>query len=226
VPNQPKRRSFTRRDRGTLRRGLQFAGAGLALAFVVLLAYGLTTKARDASLDEALSRGEGLPAPGFELPPLTDSRPSDQTRSWQRAAADGRVRLDELRGTPVVLNFWASWCDPCRAEAGGLESAWRRAQRQGVLFVGLNQQDASEEAQDFLRRFSITFPQVRDRTKDTARAWGVTGMPETFFVSSGGAVVGHVIGTISESQMNDGVTAALSGRPTGVTIGGERRPTR
>lgn len=205
---------------------LRLVGLGLALAFAALLAYGLTTKASDASLDEALSRGEALPAPGFDLPALASGRPGKLTRRWQGAAADGQVRLEELRGTPVALNFWASWCDPCRAEAGELERGWRTAERQGVLFVGLNQQDVREEARDFLSQFSISFPQVRERTKETARAWGVTGMPETFFISSGGDVVAHVVGTISEEQMNAGVAAALSGRPSEPKLGGELRPTR
>lgn len=226
MPRSPQRRIFKRRPYGTLRLVLRFVGLGLALAFVALLAYGLTTKATDASVDEALSRGEALPAPGFDLPALADGQPGRLGARWQKAAKDGRVRLEELRGTPMALNFWASWCSPCRAEADGLERGWRAAERQGVLFVGLNQQDVREEAHDFLSQFSISFPQVRDKAKDTARAWGVTGMPETFFISSGGDVVGHVVGTISDAQMEAGVAAALSGRPSGVEVGGERRPTR
>ncbi len=95
-----------------------------------------------------------------------------------------------------------------------------------MLFLGLNQQDVREEAYDFLRQFSISFPQVREKSKDTARAWGVTGMPETFFISSAGDVVGHVVGTISDEQMKAGVAAALSGRPSVPKTGGEVRPTR
>jgi cytochrome c biogenesis protein CcmG/thiol:disulfide interchange protein DsbE len=226
VRRSAQRWIFSERPYGTLRLIVRLVALMVAVAFAALLAYGLTTKATDASVDEALSRGETLPAPGFDLPALATGRPGGLAPQWQKAAADGRVDLDELRGTPIALNFWASWCDPCRAEADGLERGWRAAERQGVLFIGLNQQDAREEAHDFLRQFAISFPQIRDRAKDTARAWGVTGMPETFFISSNGDVVGHVVGTISEAQMQEGVVAARSGRPVGVNVGGDRRPVR
>jgi cytochrome c biogenesis protein CcmG/thiol:disulfide interchange protein DsbE len=226
VRSTERRPIFATRPRGGLRLVLRLLGIGLALAFVALLAYGLTTKATDASVDEALSRGEAVAAPGFDLVPLAGGRPRDLTRPWQKAAADGRVRLEELRGTPVVLNFWASWCDPCRAEAPVLERGWRAAERQGVLFLGLNQQDVREDARDFLYQFAITFPHVRDPGKDSARAWGVTGIPETFFISARGDVVGHVVGAVSEQQLEAGVAAALTGRPGGVKKGGDRRPTR
>ena len=78
----------------------------------------------------------------------------------------------------------------------------------------------------FLRELSITFPQVRDPGKDTARAWGVNGIPETFFISRDGDVVGHVIGVVSDDQMQLGITAARTGRPLGARTGGEQRPTR
>ena len=205
---------------------MRLLGIALAVAFVALLAYGLTTKAADTSVDDALNRGLAVPAPGFELARLADGRAGRLAPRWRRAAADGRVDLRELRGTPVVLNFWASWCPPCRAEAPVLERGWRDVRSQGVLFVGLDQQDATEDARDFLRQFSITFPQVRDPGKEVAQTWGVTGIPETFFITRDGDVVGHVVGAISSQQLKAGVAAASSGRPAGVRDGGDRRPTR
>ena len=191
-----------------------------------LLGYGLTTKAPTAGLDEALSRGEALPAPEFDLVALRSGTPRSLEAVWSEASADGRVRLEELRGTPVVLNFWASWCDPCRAEIGLLERQWRAVEPAGVLMLGVNQQDALDDALAFLADRGVTFPSVRDPGKETARAWGVTGTPETFFVSDDGEVVAHVIGTISEEQMTAGLAAARSGRPAGVRTGGARQPTR
>ena len=201
-------------------------GLVLVVAFVGLLAYGLTTKAANRTLDDALSRGQALPAPGFKLRTLAGGRPGELVSSWKRADADGSIALSELRGTPVVLNIWASWCDPCRAEAERLEQGWRASERRGVLFVGLNQQDAREDARDFLRQFEITFPQVRDPGKETGQAWGATGIPETYFISRDGRVVGHVVGAISASQLDAGVDAAIRGRPIGVRTGGDRRPSR
>jgi cytochrome c biogenesis protein CcmG/thiol:disulfide interchange protein DsbE len=191
-----------------------------AVAFVALLVYGLTTKATNSTIDDALSRGEAVPAPGFTLSPLADGR--EAGAAWSRAAADGEVSLRELRGTPLVLNFWASWCDPCRAEAKRLETSWK--EQDGVLFLGLDVQDAREDARDFISQFGLTFPHVRDPGNDTQRAWGVTGLPETYFIAADGRVVGHVIGTVDEQQLAEGIAAAKAGRPAGAEEGGEQRP--
>ena len=203
------------------RRALRAAGILAAAAFVALLAYGLTTKATDSTIDDALSRGDSVAAPGFSLSALAGGR--DPGPAWSKAAADGEVALAELRGTPLVVNFWASWCDPCRAEAKVLQRTWER-QDGGVLFLGLNALDAREDARDFIGQFGLTFPHVRDPGNDTQRAWGVTGLPETYFIAADGKVVGHVIGTVDEAQLRDGIAAARAGRPQGLGSGGDQRP--
>ena len=208
--------------RSPARRALRIVGILAAVAFVALLVYGLTSKATNKTIDDALSRGEAVEAPGFTLSELAGGR--DAGGAWTRASADGQVSLRELRGTPLVLNFWASWCDPCRAEAKVLERTWRRHSGDGVLFVGLDAQDAREDARDFIRQFGLTFPHVRDPGNDTQRAWGVTGLPETYFIAADGRVVGHVIGTVDEQQLADGIAAAKAGRPVGAEDGGEQRP--
>jgi cytochrome c biogenesis protein CcmG/thiol:disulfide interchange protein DsbE len=207
------------------RRALRAAGLLAVAAFVALLAYGLTTKATDSTIDDALSRGEAVRPPGFSLAALADGRPERAAgAAWRRAAADGKVSLRELRGTPVVLNFWASWCDPCRAEAKVLERAWRDSGGRDVLFVGLDAQDASEDARDFISQFGLSFPHVRDGSNATSRDWGVTGLPETYFLSRDGMVVGHVIGTVDATQLREGIAAARAGRPRPTARGGEQRP--
>ena len=210
--------------RSPARRALRIAGVLAAVAFVALLAYGLTTKATNSTIDDALSRGESVPAPGFTLSSLAEGR--DAGDAWAKASSDGDVSLSELRGTPLVLNFWASWCDPCRAEAKVLEKAWKQQSGSDVLFLGLDAQDAREDARDFISQFGLTFPHVRDPGNDTQRAWGVTGLPETYFIAADGSVVGHVIGTVDDGQLRDGIAAARSGRPAGADQGGEQRPVK
>ena len=210
--------------RSPARRALRIAGVLAAVAFVALLAYGLTTKATNSTIDDALSRGESVPAPGFTLSSLAEGREAGD--AWAKAASDGDVSLSELRGTPLVLNFWASWCDPCRAEAKVLEKAWKQQSGGDVLFLGLDAQDAREDARDFISQFGLTFPHVRDPGNDTQREWGVTGLPETYFIAADGSVVGHVIGTVDDGQLRDGIAAARSGRPVGSDQGGEQRPVK
>lgn len=197
-----------------------------AAAFVALLAYGLLAQAPQTGIDDSLARSESPPAPGFDLPVLHEGSLGPLERGLADATRDGRIDLTELRGTPVVLNFWASWCIPCREEAPILEREWRRARDGGVLFVGLDMQDVTEDARDFIAEFDITYLNVRDQRKDVARRWGVTGIPETFFVTRDGKVVGHVIGAVTAKQLRRGIAAAREGRVLGATSGGARLPTR
>jgi cytochrome c biogenesis protein CcmG/thiol:disulfide interchange protein DsbE len=216
-------------QRGRNVAGLVLRALGLlaATGFAALLAYGVTAQAPDRTIDDSLARAEAVDAPGFELDLLERGRvPAPLAPTVDRAAADGRIALAELRGTPVVLNFWASWCDPCRAEAPVLERAWRDASRLGVLFVGLDMQDVRDDAREFLREFAITYPNVHEAGKETSRRYGVTGLPETFFISERGQIVAHIIGALNAGQLRAGVAAARSGRAQQAAPAGEQLPTR
>ena len=213
--------------RGALRLAGRIAAVLLAAGFVALLGYGLLTKAADTTIDEGLKRSRTVQAPGFVLPVLQRGEPGPGVpATLGRAFADGRLSLRELRGRPVVLNFWASWCDPCREETPILERAWQQARGTGVVFLGLNMQDITDDAREFIAELQMTYPNVRDRGNGIARDYGVTGLPETFFIAPNGRIVGHVIGAVSPDQLRGGIEAARASRPLGVESGGERRETR
>jgi peroxiredoxin len=94
----------------------------------------------------------------------------------------GRLSSEELRGSPVVLNFFASWCAPCREEAPLLERTWREYRDRGVRIVGVNIKDTERSAKHFVDRYDITYPVVRDEDAALARSLDVYGLPQTFFV--------------------------------------------
>ena len=109
-----------------------------------------------------------------------------------------------------MLNFWASWCAPCKSEAPRLEAAWRRYRARGVVVVGVDAQDFSGDARRFVSRFKLTYPNVHDGPGNVLPKYGVTGFPETFFVGRDGRLVGErVQGEVSEQQLVSGIERAL-----------------
>ncbi len=146
-----------------------------AAGFVALLAYGFTKDPR--AIPTPLT---GRPAPDFSL-----------------SLFDGRVvRLSDFRGKVVFLNFWASWCPPCRDEAPLLEQAWRGYKGQNILFLGVDIQDSEEAARTFLREFGISYMNGRDPTGRIAIDYGVYGIPETFFIDREGRITYKHIGAL------------------------------
>lgn len=215
-------------DRRRATRVRRAALAAVPLVFVALLAYGLLTGAPTAGIDDNLAQARAVPAPAFSLAVLQrgDLGPQLGPR-LARALADGKLSLRELRGTPVVLNFWASWCIPCREEAPLLQRTWReQARPREVLFLGLDMQDVAGDARDFMRTFDISYLNIRDPGNGVARRYGVTGIPTTFFLTARGKIVGHVLGVANPTQLSDGIAAALSGRVLGARRGGALRPPR
>lgn len=127
--------------------------------FVGFLAIGLSKRSDTQRLT-------GKPAPNFELPLLQG----------------GSLSSTDLKRHPVVVNFWASWCKPCREEAPTLQAKWEKYGGEGVRFVGINVQDLEEDARAFVQEFGITFPSVRDTDLKLYTSFGVRGLPETFFI--------------------------------------------
>jgi cytochrome c biogenesis protein CcmG, thiol:disulfide interchange protein DsbE len=133
--------------------------------------------------------------------------------SLRRVDATGKLGLAALRGKPVVLNFWASWCVPCKGEATMLEQAWQQYRKQGVVFVGVDYHDVTSDARTFLEHHGVTYPTVQDGSGSIADRYGVTGVPETYFIDRRGRLVGtHIVGTVvnQAAAFRRGVEAALN----------------
>jgi len=111
------------------------------------------------------------------------------------------ISLESLRGKPVVINFWASWCPPCRIEAPLIERTWRGYKNRDLIFLGINIQDREEDALNYIREFDITYPNGPDPTGEISIDYGVSGLPVTFFVSSQGEVVRRWVGAIEKSVL-------------------------
>ncbi len=170
------------------------AVAFIALLFV-LLAWRVIENGRGNGLAQEVAAGGTPAAPDFQLP---------------RLDGDGSISLSSLRGKVVLVNFWASWCVPCREEAPRLEAAWRRWRDRGVVFLGLDAQDFRSDARRFVSRHGITYPNVHDGPGSTLDRYGVTGFPETWFVSRDGKlVVEHVDGPLTPEQIDHDLRLAL-----------------
>jgi len=135
---------------------------------------------------------------------VQEQRAAGEAPELRFTTFDGvEVDLDELRGKGVVINFWASWCTPCRDEADLLEQAWRREKENGIVFLGLDYLDQEPAALAYLAEFDITYPNGPDLRSQAARRYRIQGVPETFFVSPEGRIVETVVGPIASQQELD-----------------------
>ncbi|HEX8741516.1 MAG TPA: TlpA disulfide reductase family protein [Thermoleophilaceae bacterium] len=154
-----------------------------AVALLGLLAYGVLSNGDDSGIDEAIADGKRPDAPELTLP---------------RLDGPGRASLADYRGKVVVLNFWASWCEPCRDEAPLLERWHRRIAPQGATVLGVDALDADDDAREFLLSFHITYPNVRDVSGERLRPFGIAAYPETFVIDRRGRIAALVRGPVDE----------------------------
>jgi cytochrome c biogenesis protein CcmG/thiol:disulfide interchange protein DsbE len=164
------------------------------VALFALLAYGLASNEPDRGVEEALGRGEAEPAPVLELP---------------RLGGGGTGSLADYRGKVVVLNFWASWCKPCRAESPLLERWHRRMTGRGGTVLGVDMLDVTEDAQDFIARYGLSYPMLKDRDGDGIEAFGVVQYPETFVIDRAGRIRAVQRGPVDEDFMRTRVEPLL-----------------
>ena len=100
-----------------------------------------------------------------------------------------RVELSDFKGKPIVINFWASWCGPCREEMPFLEKAWDEYRDKGVIFLGINELDEEKNAKDFLNLFGVSYTNLEDSSGEVANAYSVAALPVTFFIDKEGKIV-------------------------------------
>jgi cytochrome c biogenesis protein CcmG, thiol:disulfide interchange protein DsbE len=171
----------------------QIAAVGIVAALLALLGWKVLKGSGD-------SAGVGQPAPAFAL---------------ERLTGDGKLSLASYQGKPLVINFFASWCLPCKDEAPILEQTWRRYRDRGLVVLGVDAQDFRGDGRRFVKDHGLTYPIAFDGKGSTLGRFGLTGFPETYFVARDGTIAAEkVVGGIDAGENREkfdaGVEAALS----------------
>ena len=162
------------------------------LAVVGLLVFGLVSKG-----SSGISVGEAAP-----------------TAPLPRLEGGGEESLSAYRGRWVLVNFWASWCVPCRDEAPALETFQRQHGGAGFTVLGVDSRDLSGDGLEFAQRYGLSYPQLRDGNGDAAHDYGTTGVPENFLIDPRGKVRLRVPGPVDEAYLRDSVAPLLPESPS------------
>jgi cytochrome c biogenesis protein CcmG, thiol:disulfide interchange protein DsbE len=126
----------------------------------------------------------------------------DFTVSVWNGAPGERIHLAALRGKPIVLNFWASWCEPCQAEAPVLSAAAKTYAAQGVVFLGVAYQTPPKDGKTFIKQHAITYPCGPDPSGDIVTNFGITGIPQTLLIDRSGIIVKRFPGQITAATFD------------------------
>lgn len=141
--------------------------------------------------------------------PLIGHTAPDFTITVWNGTEGQKVHLSSLQGKPVVVNFWASTCIPCQDESKVLTDGAKKYIPQGVVFVGVDSEDAAPEGTAFLKQYGITYPTGPDTTGSIAVAYGVTGVPETVFIDRNGVVTDKFGGALTPNFLAERVARIL-----------------
>ena len=172
---------------------VSLAGACL----VGLLIYGVLTQSPNRTLDEALAHGQPPRAPAAN-------------RSLPMLSGGGNSSLASFKGKVVVLNFWASWCEPCQLEAPLLERAQGQLQRHDATVLGVTYKDVTPDSLSFVRQYHLTYPNLRDGDGDFASSYGTDQLPESFVIDRHGHIVAIARGEIDQAFLNRAIALAES----------------
>jgi thiol-disulfide isomerase/thioredoxin len=171
----------------------QGAAVGLVVLLLGLLVWKMATN-EGGDLARVANRGELPAGPDFTL---------------ERLDRGGMLTLSELRGKAIAVNFWASWCAPCKEESPFLERMWQENRDRGLVIVGVDVQDFRSDARSFARQYGLSYPLVYDGPGTTGDHYGLTGLPETFMLDREGHVVEAFVGGIASDEWRARFRAAV-----------------
>jgi cytochrome c biogenesis protein CcmG/thiol:disulfide interchange protein DsbE len=172
----------------------RFITIGLAAAVIVMLL--ILLKGLFLNPSVVKSSQIGKPAKDFEVEVLEGG-------SWLPKTNGTKVRLSDLRGHLVILNFWASWCVSCRQEAGEMEQFWTRKKDSGVIVLGVAIQDTPASAREFAQAHGKTYPIALDESGKTSIDYGVYGVPETFAIDASGVIIQKEAGPVTAKLLEE-----------------------
>lgn len=172
------------------------AAVVIAIGFVAFLAIGMKRAATDRPDDVA---------PDFEMQFFNGYE-------WQDAPT---AQLSDFKGSPVVLNFWASWCVECKIEADLLEDTWQAYRDDGVVFLGVAYIDVEPKSLEYLEEYNITYPNAPDLRSTISSKYDITGVPETFFIDKEGKVVHIQLGPVNETMLTGLIDQMLASEVQG-----------
>lgn len=174
----------------------------VGLITIALIVGGVWVGINAAETDDNTSANSLEPAPvaGHPAPDFTLKTP------------DGReISLSDFKGRPVIINFWATWCGPCRVEMPHLQAAYEAHQKDGLVVLGVNltERDNPTDIPDFLAEFGLTFPVVLDESGNVAKTYRIFGQPASVFVDRKGVIHQVFQGPVNEQFINDSVAELL-----------------